>query len=97
MAIRVLLDHGVSQDHIIFVSFLVARTGGICVLQRAFPYVRFVCAAVDERIRESWLEGVGNEENEEDGRKDGRKVWVMEPGMGHIGESHNWKLPYMHD
>jgi len=84
MAIRVLLDHGVHQDHIIFVTFLVARTGGIYGLQRAFPHVKIVCAAVDDSLHEMWLE----HENADDGRmaSEGRKVWVLEPGMGHIGD-----------
>ncbi|PCH42248.1 armadillo/beta-catenin/plakoglobin [Wolfiporia cocos MD-104 SS10] len=84
MAIRVLLDHGVQQDHIIFVTFLVARAGGIAVLQRAFPRVRIVCGAVDNGLREMWLEGV--EEGEGQSGTEGRKVWVVEPGMGHIGD-----------
>lgn len=83
MAIRVLLDHGVLPEHIIFVTFLVARTGGIHMLQRAFPGVRIVCAAVDDELREMWLADV----DEGDGKTatEGRKAWVVEPGMGHIG------------
>lgn len=83
MAIRVLLDHGVPQDHIIFVTFLVARCGGICMLQCAFPEVRFVCGTVDEGLREMWLDGI--EEGEGQSAADGRLAWVVEPGMGHIG------------
>ena len=82
MAIRVLLDHGVPEDHIIFVTFLVARCGGISMLQRAFPFVKIVCAAVDDHLREMWLEC---EEDEDAQPTEGRKVWVVEPGMGHIG------------
>ncbi|KAH9928598.1 armadillo/beta-catenin/plakoglobin [Fomitopsis serialis] len=82
MAIRMLLDHGVPQDHIIFVTFLVARCGGISVLQRAFPNVKIVCGAVDDHLREMWLEGVDEDEQP----AEGRKVWVVEPGMGHIGD-----------
>lgn len=84
MAIRVLLDHGVPQDHIIFVTFLVAQCGGISLLQRAFPRVHVVCGAVDSGLRETWLEGV--DEGEGQGGAEGRKVWVVEPGMGHIGD-----------
>lgn len=83
MSIRILLDHGVKEDHIIFVTFLVARSGGISVLQRAFPLVRVVCGAVDDEMREGWLEGYKGEGNPE-GR--GRKCWVMQPGMGQIGK-----------
>lgn len=87
MAIRVLLDHGVPQDHIIFVTFLVSEQGGITVLQKAFPHVKIVCSAVDEHLTERWLE-VLDADSEGEGFDDdavGRKVWVIEPGMGHIG------------
>ncbi|THH33197.1 hypothetical protein EUX98_g984 [Antrodiella citrinella] len=80
MAIRILLDHGVRQDHIIFVTFLVARKGGICVLRRAFPDVKVVCGAVDDGLRETWLEAI--EEREGHTGAEARKVWVVEPGMG---------------
>ncbi|KAG1729668.1 uridine kinase family-domain-containing protein [Suillus paluster] len=85
MAIRTLLDHGVQQDHIIFVTFLIARTGGLTVLQRAFPKVKIVTGAVDEVLREAWLESY-NEKGEGQSEGDGKKVWVVEPGMGHIGD-----------
>ncbi|KAF8558142.1 armadillo beta-catenin plakoglobin [Imleria badia] len=86
MAIRTLLDHGVQQDHIIFVTFLVARHGGIAVLHKAFPKIRIVCGAVDQGLREAWLEHY-HSEGEGHHNGDGRKVWIMEPGMGHIGTS----------
>ena len=84
MSIRILLDHGIKQDHIIFVTFLVARGGGISVLRRAFPGVKIVCGAVDDEMKEGWLdvEGYHGEGNREDHP---RKVWVMQPGMGQIG------------
>lgn len=84
MAIRVLLDHGVPQDHIIFITFLVARCGGITVLQRAFPQVRIVSGAVDSSLRETWLESVEDDDGQT--AAEGRKVWVVEPGMGQIGQ-----------
>ncbi|KAF8896342.1 armadillo/beta-catenin/plakoglobin [Infundibulicybe gibba] len=83
MAIRVLLDHGVKQDRIVFVTFLVARGGGISVLRRAFPDVKIVCGEVDDEMREGWLEGYQGEGNPEG---HGRKVWMMQPGMGQIGD-----------
>ncbi|PPQ67489.1 hypothetical protein CVT25_006030 [Psilocybe cyanescens] len=83
MAIRVLLDHGVKEDHIIFVTILVAREGGVSVLKRAFPDIKIVCGAVDDEMQEGWLEGYKGEGNPE-GK--GRKVWVMKPGMGQIGD-----------
>jgi len=83
MAIRVLLDHGVREDRIIFVTFLVARGGGVSFLRKAFPGVKIVCGGVDDRMQEGWLEGYKGEGNPE-GK--GRKVWVMKPGMGQIGD-----------
>lgn len=79
MAIRILLDHGVRQEHIIFVTFLVARGGGISILRRAFPGVKIVCGAVDDEMEEGWL----NSDAKEGDR--GRQVWLMQPGMGQIG------------
>ncbi|KAF9267788.1 armadillo/beta-catenin/plakoglobin [Marasmius fiardii PR-910] len=75
MSIRVLLDHGVPQDHIIFVCFLVARKGGIHVLRKAFPHVKIVCGAVDDEMREGRSDG-----------EVGRRIWVMYPGMGQIAD-----------
>ncbi|KAK2460331.1 hypothetical protein APHAL10511_007720 [Amanita phalloides] len=83
MSIRILLDHGVRQDHIIYVTFLVARGGGVSVLRRAFPGVKIVCGAVDDEVKEGWLEGYRGEGNPE-GHP--RMVWVMQPGMGQIGD-----------
>ncbi len=84
MAIQILLDHGIRQDHIIFVTFLVARGGGISVLRRAFPDVKIVCGAVDDEMEEAWLD---LDSDTVDGSQvsSGRQVWVMQPGMGQIG------------
>ncbi|KZW02743.1 uridine kinase [Exidia glandulosa HHB12029] len=79
MAIRVLLDHGVPQSHIIFLTFVVARKGGVRVLRKAFPHVHIVCGAVDEGLREARLPPA-------DGEHKGRKIWMIEPGMGSIGD-----------
>ena len=89
MAIRVLLDHGVPESQIIFVTFLVARMGGIGHLRRTFPGVHIVTGAVDDGLREVWLESVGthNFTIEEDvGDGEGHTAWVIEPGMGQIGD-----------
>jgi uridine kinase len=82
MSIRVLLDHGVREDHIIFVAFLVAAGGGISVIRRAFPSVKVVCGEVDGKVREVWMEP-----RREPGKPDapGRRCWIIEPGMGQIG------------
>jgi uridine kinase len=81
MAIRVLLDHGVKEDHIVLVTFLVAPSG-VSVLHRTFPKVRVVTGAVDGGLKEVWLERVG-----EDAEGLPRKIWTLEPGMGQIGEN----------
>lgn len=124
MALRVLLDHGVQQSRIIFVSFLVALAGGLSALRRAFPEIHIVTGAVDGvlaerrlRIRarktelqksrapslsptiEKRLDAVEKdmealsvasvEVDEEDLDNDvgeGRKIWVIEPGLGQIGQ-----------
>lgn len=84
MAIRVLLDHGVREDRIVFVTFLVARKGGMCMLRKAFPKVKVVTGAMDDGMREMWLEEV----EESNGRFEAetRKILVVDPGMGHPGE-----------
>ncbi|PIL35674.1 hypothetical protein GSI_02404 [Ganoderma sinense ZZ0214-1] len=106
MAIRVLLDHGVPQENIIFVTFIVAAAGGVRVLRRAYPGVRIVCGALDPVLRESWAlwdtvalgqdqgdsekrdvgTGTPTAKTREEAESEGRKVWVVEPGIGHIGE-----------
>ncbi|KEP48634.1 uridine-cytidine kinase [Rhizoctonia solani 123E] len=78
MAIRVLLDHGVTEDHIIFVTFLGVPRGGMAVIRKTFPGIRFVCGAVDDGLEERWL-------HNEDGTP-GRRVWSITPGMGNIGD-----------
>ena len=90
MAIRVLLDHGVNPAHIIFVTFLVAQSGGVAHLRRTFPDVNIVTGAVDDGLREVWLENAGRHKvfPNEDGfnNEEQHKAWVIEPGMGQIGE-----------
>ena len=88
MAIRVLLDHGIKQSHIIFVTFLVARRGGIAHLRRAFPEVHIVTGAVDEGLRELWLENTDPADDDvlSPREENCQKAWVIQPGMGQIGE-----------
>ncbi|RPD59983.1 armadillo/beta-catenin/plakoglobin [Lentinus tigrinus ALCF2SS1-6] len=100
MAIRVLLDHGVPQENIIFVTMIVAACGGVRVLQRAFPKVRIICGTIDPVLRESWALwdtlpsppetadgelGTPTAKTKAEAEAEGRRVWVVEPGMGHIG------------
>ena len=40
MAIRILLDHGVLEERIVFCCFLVSARGGVNALSRAFPCVK---------------------------------------------------------
>lgn len=77
MTIRILLDHGVQEDHIIFLTILVARVGGIGVIRRAFPKVRIITGTIDDEVRETWREEGGH----------GRKDWQILPGLGDIGKS----------
>jgi uridine kinase len=81
MAIRILLDHGVREEQIIFVCFLIARNGGAHALRRAFPKVRIVCGAIDGQIREELVNDEGVE----------RHVWSISPGMGHVGDRYYLK------
>lgn len=76
MAIRVLLDHGVREDRIIFVTILAAPRG-VHVLNRLFPKVQIVTGSADPTLTPIWVHG--------DGDQDGRNILCIEPGMGHIG------------
>ncbi|OLL23060.1 Uridine kinase [Neolecta irregularis DAH-3] len=49
MAIRVLLDHGVKQDRIIFVTFT-ACPQGLRALSKVFPKVRIVAGELDDEL-----------------------------------------------
>ncbi|KAG1496480.1 hypothetical protein G6F53_012166 [Rhizopus delemar] len=62
MAIRVLLDHEVPEDRIIFVSFLAAQIG-LTVISNAFPRVKIVTSMIDPGLNKEklWIEpGIGN-------------------------------------
>ncbi|KAI8138802.1 uridine kinase [Fennellomyces sp. T-0311] len=62
MAIRVLLDHEVPEDHIIFTVFLAAPVG-LNVIAKAFPRVRIVTSMVDPVLSKDTLyiePGIGN-------------------------------------
>ncbi|CCA69349.1 related to uridine kinase [Serendipita indica DSM 11827] len=82
MTIRILLDHGVREDRIIFLTFLIARVGGIAVVRRAFPKVRIITGAVDNEVKEIWRMDGGGEGVKGQGK--GRKDWKIEPGLGDI-------------
>ncbi|CAB4000529.1 uridine-cytidine kinase-like 1, partial [Paramuricea clavata] len=61
MAIRILLDHYVKEENILFVSLIAAETG-VHSVAYAFPNVRIVTGAVDAELNESFhiLPGIGN-------------------------------------
>ncbi|KAF9542146.1 Uridine-cytidine kinase-like 1 [Mortierella hygrophila] len=62
MAIRVLLDHAVPEDRIVFLSFLAAPQG-LHTISRAFPKVRIVTSYVDPVLNPDTLylePGLGN-------------------------------------
>ncbi|KCV70368.1 uridine kinase [Fonticula alba] len=61
MAIRVLLDHNVPEENIIFVS-LIAAPHGLHTIAAAHPKVTVVVSEVDETLNEAYhiIPGVGN-------------------------------------
>jgi uridine kinase len=61
MAIRLLLDHGIKEDHIKFVT-LIANPIGLNRLYKLYPQVRVVCSMVDEKLNQKGhiIPGIGN-------------------------------------
>ncbi|CAO3606763.1 unnamed protein product [Cunninghamella blakesleeana] len=62
MAIRVLLDHEVKEENIIFLTFL-STPIGLNVIKKAFPKVKIVTSMVDPVLNKDklWIEpGIGN-------------------------------------
>ncbi|KAF2744179.1 uridine-cytidine kinase 2 [Sporormia fimetaria CBS 119925] len=55
MAVRVLVDHGVPEDRIVFVTYMAGRVGVNRVLS-VFPEVRVVMARMGEDMEERWVE-----------------------------------------
>lgn len=55
MAVRVLVDHGVPEDRIVFVTYMAGRNGVNRVLS-AFPAVRVVIARMGEDLEDRWVE-----------------------------------------
>jgi uracil phosphoribosyltransferase len=60
-AIRVLLERGVPEQHIVFVN-LISVPEGIAVVRERHPGVRMVTSAVDERLNENayMIPGIGD-------------------------------------
>jgi len=61
MAIRVLLDHGILEDHIIFIT-VIASPAALHAIHFLFPLVRIVCSEIDSGLtNEGFLiPGIGN-------------------------------------
>jgi len=55
MAVKVLVDHGVSEDKIVFVTYMAGKVGVNRVL-RVFPEVRCVVARMGDEREERWVE-----------------------------------------
>jgi uridine kinase len=55
MAVRVLVDHGVPEEKIVFVTYLAGRIGVNRVLS-VFPDVRVVVARMGDDLEERWVE-----------------------------------------
>lgn len=55
MAVKVLVDHGVREDRIVFVTYMAGRIGMNRVL-RVFPGVRCVVARMGDEREERWVE-----------------------------------------
>ncbi|KAF2009942.1 uridine kinase [Aaosphaeria arxii CBS 175.79] len=55
MAVKVLVDHGVAEDKIVFVTYLAGRVGVNRVLN-VFPDVRVVIARMGDDMEERWVE-----------------------------------------
>lgn len=85
MALRVLLDHGVPEDHIIVCTVLISKVGGVWALKKAFPTVIVVSTAADDGLEERW-------EKTKTGLK---KVFTIVPGMGSFGDRYFGTEPEM--
>ena len=55
MAVRVLVDHGVPEDRIVFVTYVAGRMG-VNRLTSVFPTVKVVVAKLIEDYQERWIE-----------------------------------------
>lgn len=60
-SIELLLEHGVSEDHLVFVNFIAAPEGVTAVCER-FPRVRIVTSSIERRLNENayMVPGIGD-------------------------------------
>lgn len=67
MAVRVLIDHGVAEDRIVFVTFTAGRNG-LRRLMAVYPDIRVVLCQVVDDSQPRWIEqrylGVTSESND---------------------------------
>ncbi|KAL7413389.1 armadillo/beta-catenin/plakoglobin [Mrakia frigida] len=87
MAIRVLLDHHVPENQILFLTFIVTPQA-IETLRRAFPLVRIVTSQVDSSLIEISHPPSSAVRKEVSMGEVSRveKEWVVKPGFGDIGD-----------
>ena len=55
MAVKVLVDHGVAEEKVVFVTYLAGRTG-VNRLLKVFPSMTLVVCRVVEDFQERWIE-----------------------------------------
>jgi uridine kinase len=55
MAVRVLLDHGVSQERIVFVTFSAGKMG-LNRLMAVYPDIRVVLCSISTDMEPRWIE-----------------------------------------
>lgn len=55
MAVKVLVDHGVSEDKVVFVTYFAGRMG-VNRLLSVFPSMKLVVCKLVEDFRERWIE-----------------------------------------
>ena len=55
MAVRVLVDHGVREDRIVFVTFFAGKIG-LNRLTKVFPGIRVVVGSITNDFQERWME-----------------------------------------
>jgi hypothetical protein len=79
MAIQVLIEHGIPEKQIVFLTFLVVEGKGVSALQHAFPEMLIVSGAVDPELIEYAFQAPDGEAEVQH-----RQFWIM-PGLGNIG------------
>lgn len=55
MAVKVLVDHGVQEEKIVFVTYFAGKLG-VNRLLNVFPKVKVVVCAIVEDLQERWIE-----------------------------------------